>query len=328
MIRLSLMTTLFIMSVGCSQVLEVGDVTSGSDGGVRYEGTHYGYVVSKVSVPVAQSQIRQYGLDLGNASSSSLDGTIDNAFGATLSFLAALNLPIQQTITNAIDRGTVIQLIDFQTNDFMNANSAGFRIRLGQTPAPAACNGPTDTICRHHLAGTGAFSVALDSPTDAIFGGDVAGGTFSGGPNDITLQIAYGSTTLINLKLVHARITASSISMAGIVTANVGGLVTKAELTAVVVPVIQAQFRSIVNRDCGSNGLPPNCGCRFGSTGDYLMKALDGDLTNGLDRDCQFSSAELLVFAPLDSCSKDICASADSLSVGLQIEAVKATFPM
>jgi hypothetical protein len=54
----------------------------------------------------------------------------------------------------------------------------------------------------------------------------------------------------------------------------------------------------------------------------------------GADKNCVISTAEILGF-PLvsallkpDSCSTDSCKTADSLSVGVQVKAVKATFPM
>ena len=111
---------------------------------------------------------------------------------------------------------------------------------------------------------------------------------------------------------------------------NIGGVVTKDEVVITVVPVIQAQLKSILDRDCfagGAGGRPPECGCRSGTSGETLFRVFDGSVT-GVARDCQISSTEILTFAFYDSCSKDTCASPDALSVGLRVEAVKATFPM
>jgi hypothetical protein len=54
----------------------------------------------------------------------------------------------------------------------------------------------------------------------------------------------------------------------------------------------------------------------------------------GSVKDCELTVAELLgnpfVKGSLnpDSCSKDSCAAADSLAIGVKVTAVKATFPM
>jgi hypothetical protein len=113
-------------------------------------------------------------------------------------------------------------------------------------------------------------------------------------------------------------------------TANLGGLITKTELLAEVVPVIYEQFRTLIDTNCGEFRFrsPPNCNCSFGSLGSNLIKTFDGGVTNGIDRDCQISTAEILQYATLDSCSKDSCTIADSISVGLRIQAVKAKFPL
>lgn len=50
--------------------------------------------------------------------------------------------------------------------------------------------------------------------------------------------------------------------------------------------------------------------------------------------DCMITTAEILEFPLIkqvllpDSCSADSCAAADSVSIGLRVEAVPATFPM
>lgn len=328
----------FLVAVICAAPLSIAACGGSSDSTITPEGPHHGYVVSSASVPASDMQVRQFGLDLGSKTSSKPDGTVDNALGSALSALAALNFDIQGTVNTAVDQGSIILLIDFQTKDFSSSSAAGFGVKLGATPMPAACTGPTDPTCRHHLDGTGTFTIAADSPMDAEVAGTIANGTFNGGPGDITLQIAIGSATApIKLNLLHARAQATSITDAGL-TAIVGGLVTQGELTTSIGPAIQVQVAGILDRDCpvaaGATRTPPTCGCRASSTGATVVAALDGDLTMGADKDCLISTAEVLGF-PLvkslllpDSCSTDSCKTADSLSVGVQVKAVKATFPM
>lgn len=331
----------FLVAAICALPLSIAACGGGdsSDSTITPEGPHHGYVVSSASVPTSDAQVRQFGLDLGAKTSSKPDGTVDNALGMALSALAALNFGIQGTVDTAIDQGSIILLIDFQTKDFTTSSAAGFAVKLGTNPVPAACSGATDTTCRHHLSGTGAFSIAADSPSDAAVAGKITGGTFNGGPGDVTLQIAIGSATApIKLNLLHARAQVTGISDTGIMSAIVGGLITQADLTNSIGPAIQVQVAAILDRDCpvavGAARTPPLCGCKASSTGATVVAALDGDLTMGADRDCTISTAEVLGF-PLvaqllrpDSCSEDSCKAADSISVGVKVQAVKATFPM
>lgn len=317
----------FLVAVACALPLSIA--ACGSDGAttITPEGTHYGYVVSKASVPTNSTDAGpKYGLDLGSKTSAKLDGTADNRLGETLGTLAGLGFDIQGTLDLAVDEGSIILLIDFQTKDFTSSSAAGFGVKIGANPTPAACTDPTDiTTCRQHLNGTASFQIAPNSPPDAVVAGTIVNGTFNGGPGDLTLQIAIGGTTPISLDLLHARVQASTISETGIMTAKVGGLVTQEELNTQIGPAIQTEVATIIKRDC--TGTPPDCGCTAGTTGSTVI-------TTGIDADhnCVITTEEILSF-PLvaslltpDSCSMDSCTAPDSLSIGVQVQAVKATF--
>lgn len=311
----------------CALPLSIAACGGSSDnGGTTAEGTHYGYVVSKASVPSMPGQDTQFGLDLGAKTSSQPDGIVDNAIGRVFLTLTMLQFDIQGTINTAVDQGNILLLLDFQTTDFTNAGAAGLEVKLGANPMPAACSSATDTTCRHHLDGSGKFDLAPDSPTDSLVTGKIAGGTFTGGPGNLTLQIAIGSTTPIKLDLTHARATATSISPTGM-TAVLGGVVTVDQLTTQVGPPLQTAVTAIFDRDCTKTGA--NCGCKAGSTGLLIENIVDT-----MPKDCAISVDELFgntVVKPMlqpDSCSKDTCAMADALSIGIKVEAVKATFPM
>jgi hypothetical protein len=327
----------FLVAAVCALPLSlVACGSSNSEEMIIPRGTHYSYVVSSAAVPTSDAQVHQFGLDLGTKTSSKLDGTVDNALGAALSGLAAFGFDIQGTITTAVDTGSILLLLDFQTEDFATSTAAGLTVKLGATTTPAPCNGSADTTCRHHLDGMGTFTVAADSPADALLPGTIASGTFKGGPGDITLQIAIGSPTPIKLNLLHARAEASTITETGIMTGNLGGLVTQEQLTGQVGPAIAASVSSILDRDCpvaaGVTRSPPDCSCKNPSTGLLVVHALDGDLvaSGGPAANCQITADEVLGF-PLvksllqpDSCSADSCKAADSLSIGIKITAVKA----
>jgi hypothetical protein len=322
------MTTyrLVLLTAASALTLSVGACGGGDEDDVIIpEGTHYGYVVASAEVPTSDAEVRDFGLDLGSGKSAALDGRVDNALGTALSTLAALMFDIQGTIDDSVDQGSLLLLIDFQTRDFNNHPAAGFGVKFGTNPMPPACNGTTDTTCRQHLSGSAQFQIAANSPSDALIGGKLVNGTFTGGPGNLTLQIAIGSTTPIKMDLLRARVTASGITENGIMTANVGGLVLQSTLTNDVGPAIQLQVQALLARDCSGTG--PNCGCT--GTGATVIQALDTS-----PADCMVSVEELLGFPLIaqvlrpDSCSQDSCSESDALSFGVRVTAVKGTFPL
>jgi hypothetical protein len=206
-------------------------------------------------------------------------------------------------------------------------------VKFGANPNPPACSNPADmTTCGQHLTGNATFQLAPSSPTDAELTGKVAGGTFTGGPGHISLQLAIGSTDPLVIDLVRARAQATGISANGM-TVILAGLVTLSNLHDQIAPAIQRAVAGIVTRDCTPPGPPPGCGCIAQSPGALLIGQLDGTVL-GDPANCMISVDEILgnpVVAPLltpDSCSMDSCTESDALSIGVKVEAVKATFPM
>jgi hypothetical protein len=299
-----------------------GGSSSGDNSPIVPEGAHYGYVVSKASVPTTTKEVLDFGLDLGSPTSSKPDGKPDNAIGTVLQTLGVLGFDAQGTIKTAVDRGDIILLVDLQTKDLMNSSAAGFGIKIGAMPNPPACMDMNDTTCGRHLDGKGMFQIAAGSPTDDVVPGKIAGGAFTGGPGDLALQIAIGSTTPINLNLLHARVNATIDATNNTVTAILGGLVTQTDLTTNIGPALQKTVADILTASCTGSGTL--CGC----TGTAAI--LIGFDTDG---DCKLSVNEILMAGPVkqqlqpDSCSMDSCTAPDSLSIGVKVETVKATFP-
>ena len=305
-------------------------VDSQIDGPIVPALAHHQYVISKALTPTTNAQALAYGLDLGSARSGTPDGTVDNRLGQVLAAFAGMGFDFQGAIDTAINQGSIILLVDFQTNDFLNTNSASLGVKFGTNPIPAACSGPTDTTCGHHLTGSASFSIAADSPTDAPLDGTIVGGTFNGGPGALSLQITLGGTQPITLSLSNARAKATAISDTGM-TANLGGALSVADLNTQIFPALQVQIADIITRDCGSTRTPPICGCASGSTGQNLLNLLDG--SDGTTRDCNVSLAEIEgnplikgLFSP-DICSTTTCTTPDALSLGIQVQTVKAMFP-
>ena len=310
-----------------------GSSTPGTMGQPTPMGMHNHMVVSEVDVPQTSDQARSFGLDLGQPTSNKPDGTVDNQLGNVLSALKGQGFDVQTTLTTAVNAGTITLLVDFQTQDFTSTSAAGMEILFGLTGSgditPAPCNGSADTTCGNQLKGTGMFMVDPNSPTDAVVAGPIVGGTFNGGPGTITLELALGGTTPVQLNLLGARGQATGISATGITQGIIAGALTQDDLNTQVIPAIQAQLAPIITRDCTStdpNATPP-CGCADGSTGKTLIGLFDTD-----PKDCMVSVMEIQentliksLLAP-DVCSTASCAKPDALSLGVQFKAVAGTY--
>jgi len=301
----------------------------GDDGGsITPEGTHYHYVVNQAFVPTNNNQARDYGFDLNK------DGTVDNQLGMVLSTLVSLGFDIQTSIDKAVAEGDIILLVDFQTKDFTNTTAAGIQVFLGENPTPAACNADemydetAKTGCQHHLDGTGSFSIAANSPDNAAIGGKIVNGTFSGGPGELSLQIALGGTSAIQLDLIGAQAKATSISETAIGSGTSGGVifggaVTKEDIDTKIIPAIQAQLVPLIAKDCTMLTAPPACGCADGSTGKLIINQFDKDPVDCAVtvKEIQNNSLIMSLLAP------DVTIDGKmALSIGIKATAVKGTF--
>lgn len=294
----------------------------GSDGQPVPTGMHYHYVANKVFVPTSSTESREFGLDLNG------DGTVDNQLGATLAALKSqANFDIQATIDDAVNKGSIILLVDFQSKSFTSSSAAGIQVFLGQNPMPAPCNGSADTTCGHHLTGTGSFDLDPNGPTNAALAGKIVGGTFTGGPGDLSLQIALGGTMPIQLNLIGARAKASSISETGIGSGTSGGVIfagaiTKDDIDTKILPAIAPQLETTIMRDCNMLTAPPGCGCTANSTGATIISFFDSN------KDCMVTTDELknnsLVMSLLQP---DVTIDGKmALSLGIKATAVTGTF--
>ncbi len=294
----------------------------GSDGTPTPEGAHTHYIANKVFVPTSSTESREYGLDLNG------DGTVDNQLGATLAALKSQGgFDIQSTIDKSVNDGSIILLVDFQSNSFTSSAAAGIQVFLGNNPMPAPCNGSADTTCGHHLTGSGSFTVDPSGPTNAALAGKIVGGTFTGGPGDLALQIALGGTMPIQLNLIGARAKADTISATGIGTASGGGIifagaVSKDDVDNKIIPAIPPQLNATITRDCNMLTSPPGCGCTSGSTGATIISFFDSN------KDCNISTAELMSNSLVMSLLQpDVTINGVmALSVGVKATAVTGTY--
>jgi len=299
-------------------VVSLAACGGGGSGTSPPTGPHFTYVADSVTVPKNNTEARMIGLDLNG------DKTIDNQLGMVLGTLASQGFKVQETLTLAVDQGSIILLIDFQSPNFTSTNGAGLAVELGAMPMPPACNGSADTTCRHHLDGNGSFTVDPNSPTDAVVDGKIAGGVFSGGDDktQISLEIALGGTEPIALNLIGARAKATGLAETGLDNVILAGALTKNDLDTKVIPAVQAQIAPLITRDCTMLTSPPDCGCGAGTTGKTVIGLFDTS-----PKDCMVTVDEIKTNSLIQSLlAPDVTIDGqDALSLGIQVHTVKAT---
>lgn len=277
------------------------------------------YVVSRVSLPSSPPEADAFGMDLDG------DGEVDNRLGRALAVLSSQGIELETALASAIDRGSLILLVNIRTASFSSTDDARAEVRLGDpaTAMPAACAGPGDAICRRHLDGTGTFQPKPGAPEEAALLGTIRGGTFQGGPGRVSLELALGGPLAIPFQLLGARARATGIEEAGIDRIVVAGGLTMERLHRDVIPAIRDRVQALVRASCPGTS-PPGCGCSFGpSTSRALLNLFDSAPV-----DCSVSAEEItdhvLVRALLAS---DVSVDGvPCLSAGLEARAVAARF--
>jgi len=275
---------------------------------------HYHYVVNRLVWPTTSNEARADGLDLDG------NGTIDNQLGMVLSSLTAQGFDVQTPTDQSLARGGSITLADLAAPDLTNATGATFTLFAGTNPSPTPCNNSADTVCGHHLTGTGTFDVAA-MPRDTPIAGAIASTVFTGGPGhlSIPLYVMTGSPTIITLLGARAKLTPKT---GGVMTGIIAGAVSTADINSKIYPAMQQSFSAAVAQDCSMLANPPTCGCTQGSTGATMISLFD---TN---QDCAITLTEvknnsliMALFAP------DVTVENQSaLSVGFAFTAVDAAF--
>jgi len=315
------------MTCALAATLSLGLVACGGDDDddvIVPEGEHYGYVVDGVTIPLNSSQAEDLGFDLDG------DGTVDNQLGNILSALiqagGAGTLDLQGSIDESVDAGSILLLADVQATSLSSAANVGFSLYLGENPTPAPCTNPDDPLtCRQHLDGSGSFDVSSDTPDDVVVGGNIVGGTFTGGPGNLALQIALAEGEPINLSLIEARARLSGISETDISDAILGGAIPQEDIDNEVIPAVHGTVEGIIAEDC--TGTAPDCCADPESTGETLLGIFDDN------EDCMVPLAELrenslimtLLRADVDT---DGDGEEDALSVGVGATAVNGDFTL
>lgn len=295
------------------------------------QGTDYTYVVNDVQVPTTLPEATEIALDLDGAAPDK-----DNALGKVLATLAGqANIDVTTAVSEALNRGDVILLVDVKTESLATAACAGVGVYLGANPNPAPCDGVDDLVCGNHLDGTGTFDIAADSPTDTTINGQIVGGKFALGPNDkpgnFTIELNLLEGNPITLNLVGARVEIQSVAETGLMSGVLGGAITQADLQTSILPTVETLVDDAVAVDCA--GAAPPC-CTAGSAGETIINLFDADDSCDISLD-EIQNNDLIktLLAPdvdlLDAAgalNPNVDGEAESLSLGLGFSAVPATF--
>src|SRR5580692_2015287 len=170
--------------------------SSSGGGNVTPMGTHYQYVANQINVPTSNAQAMQYGLDLTGS------GTVNNQLGMVLGTLANMGFDIQGDVNKAVAEGSLMLLLDLQTESFSSTSAAGISSFLGSSSTPAACDGSSDTYvctgsgasetctgCAHQFGGSASFTINSSAPTNPALAGPIVNGTMTGGSEASTLSL-------------------------------------------------------------------------------------------------------------------------------------------
>jgi hypothetical protein len=267
-----------------------------------------------------------------------LDGNnrADNQLGGIIGLLKTQGLNIQMTVDEAIAEGSLIMLHSVQAESLTTAASASWEVYLGEP------------ITEPKYDGTDQATVKTDTPADARLCGSIAGGTFEGGPGDVSVQLALGEGDPLTVALKGVRIK-GKLTEAGCSEGVLGGGVTNDELNNQVFPAIAELLNNTTNDDHPEGATEPAACAEAGDTcpnthrgettqcdaaRDLCLQASTIQVLNILDKDNdgQVTDEEIKtndIIAQALNLDVDLVGNdgvEDSLSVALQFTCVKATF--
>jgi hypothetical protein len=212
-----------------------GGDDDGGDGTLPTDGDYYHYVTNTVKVPQSSSEAMMYGLNVDDDE----NGEVDNALGRILATLKTQGVDIQTQVNDAVAGGDLILLHSIRANDIAADTSVSWEVYLGES------------VMNPDFSGAGMFTVAADSPQDAILAGRISSGAFSGGPGKVTIQLSLTAGTPVNIELVGTKIEAN-VTADGCTDGILGGAITEEKLNQQVIPAIADLLNDSVADDGGT----------------------------------------------------------------------------
>ena len=218
------------------------------------------WVVTSLTLPQAADDAR---LDLNG------DGTPDNQLGNLFRAFAAQNIDAQVALTAALDSGTLVQLLSFQSDDPNLTTDASARAiwYVGQ-PTAGGFGGP------HAVSG---------ATPGAAFTGALAGASYSS-ENPVTTHTPvagvielrlFPTTALVALPLNGMHVQWSFTGTSQIVAGQINGSIRKTDVDNILIPALADAFNAVISADTSSilaqqlDGLFDTGGCGAAVAGDY-----------------------------------------------------------
>ena len=314
--------------VGCGG----GDDDGGGDDGQMEEdpaGTDHTYVISELKVPTSANEATQLGLDIDGDSAHQPD----NALGGLLAALAGqADLDLNGTVNEQVSSGGIILLANMFATCQSAASGAGLHVYLGDsaTAMPTPCTDPEDPeTCGQHLDGSGMFDVKMDYGAKVV--GTIVGGNFTGGPGNITIELALGDAASVPINLIGARASAG-VTASGLTSGKLGGALRDEDIHGELIPAVADLIASLlVTSECGTEA---PC-CPDGSTGEQILTFFDdnddcGVTAEELEENSLISSTignpDLDLFDENDEFNPRQDGEKDSLSLGIGFTAVAGEF--
>ena len=279
-----------VLALGCG---DGDDDTPMSDGPPVVmppdSGTYYHFVTTELLIP---NKSATYSLDLDN------DTKVDTGLSGLIGVLDNVApLPLQMTMDMFLEQGAFVLLHSLRADDLANDSSVSWQVFRGEPTAT-----PPD------FGSNPMFSVASDSPTDALLIGTIRAGELAVGPVDtvkLPIPVEEGmDPILLELRGVRIQgdISASCNQEGDGEPLFLAGGIREEELRDNLLPAFVSLMNGIIDGDCGPQmdvSSVDECECvdEMGetSTGETILSFLDGKApapANTLN--CRIEVAEIL----------------------------------
>ncbi|MFN8623763.1 MAG: hypothetical protein U0869_23730 [Chloroflexota bacterium] len=295
--------------VGLLGAIVIGGLVGGPAGAATPPHVHA--VEKTLTLPTSNTEAAALALDLDHDAGRNPD----NQLGKVLAAFAAQGVDLVGLQASAITSGTMVSLHAIAADSLVNDRTAAWRVFVGKPKASP------------HLDGTDRLAVSPTGLRGTWLPGRIKNRRFTGGPGTIPLQIAIGTNGApITLRLTMARIRARCTA-SGCTDGIVAGVLSKAQVDAVLVPGFADRFNAIVQASCPDPGDPCD------ATAQSLLSLFDNapqDHTISVTEIAESPLVSSILKPDLDlflangKRGKD--GVKESLSVGAGFTTVKATF--
>lgn len=233
--------------------------------GATASGTYSHYVTNTLAVgPTADVNA----LDIDG------DGQPDDRLGILLITLHVAGFDVDATLATAVSAGDIVVLHSIKATSLTSASSATWQVYVGDPK-----ENPDLT------SGNGNFTVAGDSPTDAILSGTIAGGQFTGGPANVTLKLALiQGAEPITLSLHGAHLQAD-VTAAGCTGGKLAGGITRTDLTGVILPALATGLNDRIDADGTCKTDFSTCNSSNTAVLTTIDRAPSGNMNNQIEPD-------------------------------------------